>query len=266
MAEFTIDVENGKSAYEVAVENGFTGTAEEWQATLIGNGVASGVVDYQVGDSGTVIPTGEWSSSVLSVPQGQYLWTRIVTNYTDGTSIVSYSVARQGIDGLAQNNTISIGTVESGTTSSATMTGNSPNQVLNLVLQKGDTGATGQTGATGSPGKDGITPTLYRHNIRIASSTNGLFSCRFNIINQSSVAFANASDIHQALIGTILATGMYPIQSDVSWPDGTGVIIAISTNTSSFSIEFLPPNYTSTGTRGINISDIASTQDIVEQL
>lgn len=30
--------DNGKSAYEVAVENGFTGTKAEWLASLKGNG------------------------------------------------------------------------------------------------------------------------------------------------------------------------------------------------------------------------------------
>ncbi len=43
-------------------------------------------------------------------------------------------------------NVLSIGTVESGTQASATITGESPEQVLNLVLPKGDKGATGQDG------------------------------------------------------------------------------------------------------------------------
>lgn len=40
-------------------------------------------------------------------------------------------------------NVLSIGTVETGTHSSASITGTSPNQVLNLTLQKGDKGDTG---------------------------------------------------------------------------------------------------------------------------
>lgn len=42
-------------------------------------------------------------------------------------------------------NTLSIGTVTSGTTASATITGTSPNQTLNLVLPKGDKGDPGGT-------------------------------------------------------------------------------------------------------------------------
>ena len=46
-------------------------------------------------------------------------------------------------------NTISIGTVIKGEEAEATITGDAPNQTLNLVLPKGDRGNTGATGATG---------------------------------------------------------------------------------------------------------------------
>ena len=52
-------------------------------------------------------------------------------------------------------NTLTIGSVSSGTTPSATITGQSPNQTLNLVLPKGDKGDTGETGATGPQGPKG---------------------------------------------------------------------------------------------------------------
>ena len=76
------------------------------------------------------------------------------------------------------NPTITIGTVTNGDTASATITGDSPNYTLNLVLpkgakgDKGDTGAAGIDGAkgdkgdkgekgdTGANGTDGVTPTL----------------------------------------------------------------------------------------------------------
>ena len=76
------------------------------------------------------------------------------------------------------NPTITIGTVTNGDTASATITGDSPNYTLNLVLpkgakgDKGDTGAAGIDGAkgdkgdkgekgdTGAKGADGQTPTL----------------------------------------------------------------------------------------------------------
>ena len=55
------------------------------------------------------------------------------------------------------NPTITIGTVTNGDTASATITGDSPNYTLNLVLPKGDKGAKGDAGAKGA---DGITPTI----------------------------------------------------------------------------------------------------------
>ena len=64
-----------------------------------GKGVTGAVVTYQVSTSGTTPPTGAWSGSVPSVPQGQYLWTQTVTTYTDNSTSTSYSVARAGQNG-----------------------------------------------------------------------------------------------------------------------------------------------------------------------
>lgn len=57
-------------------------------------------------------------------------------------------------------NTISIGTVSSGTEASATIIGNAPNQILNLVLPKGDKGDTGAIGPQGPKGDTGSTPDM----------------------------------------------------------------------------------------------------------
>lgn len=64
-----------------------------------GNGIASSVVAYQAGASATVAPTGTWSSSPVSVPAGQFLWTRTIFTYTDTTTKTIYNVSRQGQDG-----------------------------------------------------------------------------------------------------------------------------------------------------------------------
>lgn len=66
-----------------------------------GNGIASSVVAYQAGASATVAPTGTWSSSPVSVPAGQFLWTRTIFTYTDTTTKTIYNVSRQGADGLS---------------------------------------------------------------------------------------------------------------------------------------------------------------------
>ena len=60
---------------------------------------------------------------------------------------------KDGADGSpGPANTLTIGTVQSGDTPSETITGEAPNQVLNLVLVKGDTGNTGPQGQQGPPG------------------------------------------------------------------------------------------------------------------
>ena len=53
-------------------------------------------------------------------------------------------------------NKLSIGTVSSGKVASATITGEAPNQVLNLVLEKGEQGEQGKQGIQGEQGKQGI--------------------------------------------------------------------------------------------------------------
>ena len=64
-----------------------------------GNGVSSTVITYQASTSGTTAPTGTWSSSIPSVPAGQYLWTRTVINYTSGSPSTIYSVGMIGKTG-----------------------------------------------------------------------------------------------------------------------------------------------------------------------
>lgn len=64
-----------------------------------GVGVANSVVKYQLGTSGTVAPTGTWSSTIPQIEAGQFLWTRVVINYTNGTNTTFYSVSMGGEKG-----------------------------------------------------------------------------------------------------------------------------------------------------------------------
>jgi len=65
-----------------------------------GRGIAGTQVSYQASESGTVIPAGTWSESPPEALAGRYLWTRVVITYTDETSSTSYSVVRNGTDGV----------------------------------------------------------------------------------------------------------------------------------------------------------------------
>ena len=76
--------------YQIKGEKGDTGAA----ATVTGT-----TVEYMVSDSGTIVPSGSWSTTIPTVPQGKYLWTRVTTTFNTGSPAVSYSVTRMGIDG-----------------------------------------------------------------------------------------------------------------------------------------------------------------------
>ena len=65
--------------------------------------VASTSVTYQVGESGTTKPSGEWSNTVPSVDTGKYLWTKTVVTYSDGKSTEAYSVSYKGTNGKDGN-------------------------------------------------------------------------------------------------------------------------------------------------------------------
>lgn len=103
--------------FKIKGEQGDTGTP----ATL-----TSSVTEYLVSDSGTVIPSGSWTTSVPSVAQGKYLWTRVTQTFNTGDPVVSYSVSRMGIDGL--------GSVQS-------VAGVSPNANGDVELKPDDIGA-----------------------------------------------------------------------------------------------------------------------------
>lgn len=61
-----------------------------------GNGSS---VTYQVGDSGTNKPEGEWTETIPEVPDGKYLWTKVMMQQSDGSFTESYSVSYKGTSG-----------------------------------------------------------------------------------------------------------------------------------------------------------------------
>lgn len=67
---------------------------------------------YQEGTSGTSVPTGTWSTTIPSVAQGNYLWTRTTLIFNTGSPVVSYSVARIGVDGTGTGTVQSVNEVQ----------------------------------------------------------------------------------------------------------------------------------------------------------
>ncbi|HEL2361042.1 TPA: phage tail protein [Streptococcus suis] len=154
-----------------------------------GVGLQSTVITYVSSSSGTNAPSTGWGNTVPTVPPGQYLWTKTVWNYSDGTSETGYSVARigqdgnNGRDGVAGKDGVGIRTttvVYAGSTSgtvpptsgwSSQIPSVSPGQYLWTkttwsytdntsetgfsVAKMGETGAKGDRGATGPQGPQG---------------------------------------------------------------------------------------------------------------
>ena len=56
------------------------------------------LIGYQVGVSGTAIPTGSWLANPPAVPEGQYLWTKTQVIYNNGQTSTTYAVSYQGVD------------------------------------------------------------------------------------------------------------------------------------------------------------------------
>jgi hypothetical protein len=100
------------------------------------------------GDTGATGPkgdTGATGATGATGPQGK--------QGIQGETGATGATGPQGPAGPA--NVLTIGSVTSGKVASATITGEAPNQVLNLVLEKGDKGETGEKGATGDTGPQG---------------------------------------------------------------------------------------------------------------
>lgn len=97
--EATIPVEvdgitvNKRFSFAVA-KTGATGAKGD-----AGKGIRSTTIEYNAHTGNTTVPTDAWSASIPSVPAGQYLWTRTTITYTDDSTSVAYSVAKQGATG-----------------------------------------------------------------------------------------------------------------------------------------------------------------------
>lgn len=66
-------------------------------------------VSYQQSNSGTVVPTGSWTTLVPSPVQGMYLWTRVILTFNSGDPITYYGVSHYGLDG--SGSVVSVNTV-----------------------------------------------------------------------------------------------------------------------------------------------------------
>lgn len=105
--------------------------------------IISQAVEYQAGTSGTIIPSGTWTTTIPTVPSGSYLWTKTTVSFNSGSPVISYSVARMGIDGSGSVSTVNNISPDSNgnITIDAEGIGAEP-AITTLPISKGGTGST----------------------------------------------------------------------------------------------------------------------------
>lgn len=130
---------DGLSAYEVAKENGFTGTQAQWLASLVGPHGAKG----DKGDKGDTGATGPQGPKGAQGPTG-------ATGAT-GPQGLKGDTGATGASGATFTPSVS----SAGVLSWSNNKGLSNPSSVNIKGPKGDTGATGSTGAQGPQGIQG---------------------------------------------------------------------------------------------------------------
>ena len=155
--------------YQIKGEKGDTGAAAA---------VTETTVEYMVSDSGTIVPSGSWGTTIPTVPQGKYLWTRVTTTFNTGSPAVSYSVTRMGIDGTG-----SVSSVNS----------KSPDESGNISLTATDIQASGN---------ESVQSVLDKKQGKVVPSANGniaALDASGNLVDSGKQAgdFASADSVHK---------------------------------------------------------------------
>lgn len=121
------DGENGKSAYEIAVVNGYVGNEEQWLASLKGRDGSPG-------------RDGRNGLSAYELADGELMY-GTVEKWLNSLKGAKGDTGQKGLDGKSA--TVTIGAVTTGETASVTNTGTATEAVLNFVLPAGGGGNNG---------------------------------------------------------------------------------------------------------------------------
>lgn len=152
--------------------------------------VSSTSVTYQAGSSGTTAPTGTWSTTVPTVSNGQYLWTKTVVTYSDGKSTEAYSVSYKGTNGSNGTSvTISSTSVTYQASNSGTTTPTGTWSTTVPAVSNGQFLWT-KTVVTYSDGKS---TTSYSVSYKGTNGTNGADAITISITSSNGTVFKNNS-------------------------------------------------------------------------
>lgn len=152
--------------------------------------ITSNVVDYQVSTNGTTAPTGTWNTTIPTVDNGKYLWTRTTVNYSNGAKTVSYSVSYKGTNG---NNGTSVSIDSTSVTYQVSTSG--------TTTPTGTWSPTVPTVANGSylwtktvvEYSDGKSTTSYSVSYKGTNGTNGADAINMTITSSNGTVFKNSS-------------------------------------------------------------------------
>ena len=184
---FDFSVENGENAYDIALDNGFEGTEEEWLESLIGKGLefnwrgtelgvkVEGEIDYTYADLRG--PKGEKGDKGIQGIQG--IQGPVGPKGEKGEQGIQGPKGDKGIQGI-QGIQGPVG----------------PKGEKGDKGDKGDTGATGTTAWTGITGKPTVFPPAagtITGNLTITENNvvNGSLSCNSLIINGWTVSITD---------------------------------------------------------------------------
>ena len=159
----------------------------------------SSSVTYMVSDSGTIVPSGSWVTDVPAVPQGKYLWTRVIQTYNTGSPVTSYSVSRMGIDGSGSVNTVA---------------GISPDSAGNVPLTAANVGAVPASGGAMTGALSVLDPTEDSH-----AASKGYVDGKLIFVSVTLSASGWADNVHTVSVSAVTADASVTVAPDPSSDD-----------------------------------------------
>lgn len=90
-----VDVQDGNSVVDSIIEYATSASGTVVPGTPLKDGDGNIITDI----NGVVLTQGNWSAELPTIAEGEWLWTRTRTIYSDGQFTIVYNVSRSGMDG-----------------------------------------------------------------------------------------------------------------------------------------------------------------------